>query len=168
MFFRGLRSGVNFHKFLKLVLDISVSSVYYNIMALRIRLKRGGAKRQPCYRVVAMDARAPRDGRPIEELGRYQPASPRSPQFVCQKERVDYWIARGALMSHTVKSLINRYTSADTALNNDADHNDTTLTDPTLTDPTLTDPTLTDPTLTDPTLTDPTLTDPTLNKENQE
>lgn len=78
-------------------------------MALRIRLKRVGSKRQPCYKVVVMDARKPRDGKAIEEVGGYQPTSQSPTQFFCSKERVNYWIERGAQVSDTVHALLKRY-----------------------------------------------------------
>jgi small subunit ribosomal protein S16 len=76
-------------------------------MAVRIRLKRMGRKKQPHYRVVVADGTSPRDGRFVESLGYYKPLS--SPaRLVLDLERVDYWIGEGAEPSNTVKSLISR------------------------------------------------------------
>ncbi|MBA4370787.1 MAG: 30S ribosomal protein S16 [Coriobacteriaceae bacterium] len=74
-------------------------------MALRIRLARAGAKKQPFYRIVAADSRAPRDGRFIEILGRYNPRT--EPSTVeMDVEKVRAWIAKGAQPSETVVKLI--------------------------------------------------------------
>ncbi len=84
-------------------------------MALRIRLKRVGAKGQPCYRVVVMDARQPRDGRAIEELGGYRPLLVGDERFNCARDRLAYWVARGAQLSDTLRSLLNRYSNKKTS-----------------------------------------------------
>ena len=74
-------------------------------MAVKIRLARHGAKKAPYYRVVVADARAPRDGRFIEEVGRYNPCA--SPSMVkLDMEKVDSWIKNGAQPTDTVKRLI--------------------------------------------------------------
>jgi len=74
-------------------------------MAVRIRLKRMGRKKQPHYRVVVADGRSPRDGRFVETLGYYKPLT--SPaRLVLDLDRVDYWMGNGADPSNTVKSLI--------------------------------------------------------------
>lgn len=74
-------------------------------MALKIRLKRMGAKRQPRYRFVVADARSPRDGRFVEELGHYNPtAKPAIVHF--DEERTLAWLQKGAQPSETVKSLL--------------------------------------------------------------
>lgn len=76
-------------------------------MAVRIRLRRVGRKRQPHYRLVVADAAAPREGRVIETLGYYQPLS-RPARLVLNLERVDYWLGQGATVSTTAHSLINK------------------------------------------------------------
>ena len=74
-------------------------------MAVKIRLARHGAKKRPYYRVVVADSRARRDGRFIEEVGRYNPCS--TPKFVqFDRERVDYWIKCGAQPTDTVARLL--------------------------------------------------------------
>ena len=79
---------------------------------VRLRLTRKGAKKKPFYRVVASDARAPRDGRFIEQLGYYDPM--KSPKIIkLDLERVDHWISNGAQPSDTVASLIKKAREAD-------------------------------------------------------
>ena len=74
-------------------------------MAVKIRLTRIGKKRQPSYRVVVADSRGPRDGRYIEQIGRYDPRQ--EPSLVeIDAERAAYWIARGAQPSPQAKKLI--------------------------------------------------------------
>ncbi|MCS6876857.1 MAG: 30S ribosomal protein S16 [Geminicoccaceae bacterium] len=73
-------------------------------MAVRIRLARFGAKKRPFYRIVAADARSPRDGRFIERLGSYAPLLPDGhPQrIVLNEERIRYWLSVGAQPSDRV------------------------------------------------------------------
>lgn len=76
-------------------------------MAVKIRLARHGAKKRPYYRIVVADARCPRDGKFIEEVGRYNPcANPTMVQF--DLEKVDQWIKNGAQPTDTVASLLKR------------------------------------------------------------
>lgn len=67
-------------------------------MAVKLRLARHGAKKRPFYHIVAADERAPRDGRYIERVGRYNPMVPRdhAERLVINEERVKYWISTGA------------------------------------------------------------------------
>lgn len=74
-------------------------------MAVKIRLARAGAKKAPFYRVVAADSRAPRDGRFIEILGRYNPRVEPS-MIELNMEKVDAWLANGAEPTETVTKLI--------------------------------------------------------------
>mgnify|MGYP003572307892 CR=1 FL=1 len=76
-------------------------------MDVRIRLKRVGAKDNPNYRVVVTDARSPRDGRFIEEIGSYHPLQKKD-NFNLKLERVDYWLGVGAKPSPTVASFIKK------------------------------------------------------------
>jgi small subunit ribosomal protein S16 len=76
-------------------------------MAVRIRLKRAGAKNQPVYRVVVADSRSPRDGKFIEELGTYHPAK-KGNNYTLNLERVRYWVGVGAQPSDTVASMIRK------------------------------------------------------------
>jgi len=74
-------------------------------MAVKLRLARAGAKKNPFYRVVVTNSRSPRDGRFIEHVGIYDPK--RQPaQVRFNMERVDYWLGCGATPSDTVAQLI--------------------------------------------------------------
>lgn len=76
-------------------------------MAVKLRLKRMGAKKAPFYRIVAADARSPRDGRFIEQLGTYDPKT--NPATVTLKEEeIMRWLANGAQPTDTVKSLLQK------------------------------------------------------------
>lgn len=77
-------------------------------MAVKIRLRRMGAKKAPFYRVVVADSRFPRDGRFIEEIGFYDPT--KEPKVVnIDAEKVKKWIATGAQPTDTVKALLKRH-----------------------------------------------------------
>lgn len=74
-------------------------------MAVKIRLARHGAKKRPYYRVVVADARSPRDGRFIDEVGRYNPCvHPAVVEF--DMEKVDQWLKNGAQPTDTVARLL--------------------------------------------------------------
>ncbi|MGI6508585.1 MAG: 30S ribosomal protein S16 [Saccharofermentanales bacterium] len=74
-------------------------------MAVKIRLKRVGKKKQPYYRVVVADSRSPRDGRFIEQIGTYDPHTEPS-TFKVDADKVKDWIAKGAQPTDTVKKLL--------------------------------------------------------------
>jgi small subunit ribosomal protein S16 len=74
---------------------------------VKIRLSRAGAKKRPFYRVVAIDERAPRTGRPLEFLGTYDPLS-NPEKIVIRSERVEAWLSRGAQMTDAVRALVRR------------------------------------------------------------
>jgi small subunit ribosomal protein S16 len=74
-------------------------------MAARIRLARVGSKKNPIYRVVVADSRAPRDGRFIEIVGRYNPQTQPS-TIDLDEEKIKDWIAKGAQPSDSVKRLL--------------------------------------------------------------
>ena len=76
-------------------------------MAVRIRLRRMGRKKQPHYRVVVADSAAPRDGKFVESLGYYKPLTEPA-RLVLDLERVDYWLSQGATPSHTVHNLVTK------------------------------------------------------------
>jgi len=76
-----------------------------NLLALKIRLARAGAKKAPFYRVVAADARAPRDGRFIEILGRYNPRTQPSTVEI-DLPKIEAWVAKGAQPTEAVTKLI--------------------------------------------------------------
>jgi len=74
-------------------------------MAVKIRLKRFGKKRAPYYRVVVMDSRTKRDGRAIEEIGKYHPTE--EPSVIeINSERAQYWLSVGAQPSEQVAALL--------------------------------------------------------------
>ena len=76
-------------------------------MAVRIRLRRVGRKKQPLYRIVVADSRSPRDGRFIETIGSYNPRVAEG-GLVLKVERADSWLGVGALPSDTVRSLLRK------------------------------------------------------------
>ena len=76
-------------------------------MAVRIRLKRMGAKKKPFYRVVVADARYPRDGRFIEEIGTYNPLTEPA-QINIDGEKAQKWIKNGAQPTDTVRALLKK------------------------------------------------------------
>jgi small subunit ribosomal protein S16 len=80
-------------------------------MAVRIRLKRIGAKNAPVFRIVVADGRSPRDGKFIEELGTYWPRK-KSDNITLDLERAKYWIGKGAQPSETVASFIKKASKA--------------------------------------------------------
>lgn len=76
-------------------------------MAVKIRLKRMGAKKSPFYRVVVADSRFPRDGRFIEEVGTYNPMADPS-EIKIDAEKAKKWIENGAQPTDTVKALMKK------------------------------------------------------------
>lgn len=76
-------------------------------MAVKIRLKRMGAKKAPFYRVVVADSRSPRDGKFIEELGYYHPL--KSPaEIKIDTEKAKKWLSNGAQPTETVRSILKK------------------------------------------------------------
>lgn len=76
-------------------------------MAVKIRLRRMGKKKEPFYRVVVADSRSPRDGRFIEEIGYYDPMTdPATVKIDADKAKA--WLANGAQPTETVKSLLKK------------------------------------------------------------
>jgi len=74
---------------------------------VKIRLTRGGAKKQPHYRIIAIDHHRKREGRPLEYLGTYDPRQdPERIEF--SSERIEAWRAKGAKISPSVASLMKR------------------------------------------------------------
>ena len=73
-------------------------------MAVKIRLRRMGAKKAPFYRVVVADSRSPRDGRFIEEIGYYNPVSEPA-QIKINEEKANKWLQNGAQPTDVVKKL---------------------------------------------------------------
>src|SRR5438093_10755766 len=79
-------------------------------MAVRIRMKKLGRKHRPFFRMVAIDSRAPRDGKVIEELGHYDPlVRDTDARAVLKGERIAYWLSVGALPSENCEVLIKKY-----------------------------------------------------------
>lgn len=76
-------------------------------MAVKIRLKRIGAKKAPFYRIVVADARSPRDGRIIEEIGTYNPIS-QPAAISINEETAIKWMKDGAKPSDTVRNLFSK------------------------------------------------------------
>ena len=79
-------------------------------MAVKIRMKRMGSKRNPFYRLVVADSRAPRDGRIIEQVGTYNPVSTPA-EVKIDEELVMKWLKDGAKPSDTVKNLLSKEVS---------------------------------------------------------
>ncbi|MBE3101314.1 MAG: 30S ribosomal protein S16 [Firmicutes bacterium] len=76
-------------------------------MAVKIRLKRMGAKKNPFYRVVVADSRFPRDGRFLEEIGYYNPNTDPS-EVKINAERAQDWLSKGAQPTDTVRALLKK------------------------------------------------------------
>jgi small subunit ribosomal protein S16 len=76
-------------------------------MAVRIRLTRMGAKKKPCYRLVAANSEAPRDGKFLEILGSYDPMKDPA-QITIHKEKVDYWLKKGARVSGSARAILKK------------------------------------------------------------
>jgi len=76
-------------------------------MAVKIRLRRTGRKKQPTYRIVVADSRSPRDGKFIEVVGQYAPRQGEQ-ALNLQNERVNYWLDNGAQPTDTVRSLLRK------------------------------------------------------------
>ena len=76
-------------------------------MAVKIRLKRIGAKKAPFYRVVVADGRFPRNGRFIEEIGTYNPCVDPA-EVKIDKEKAEQWIKNGAQPTETVRALLKK------------------------------------------------------------
>lgn len=76
-------------------------------MAVRIRLKRVGAKKRPFYRIVVADSRSPRDGAFLDEIGYYNPTTDPTTLNI-NGEKAREWLQKGAQPSDTVKALLNK------------------------------------------------------------
>jgi len=76
-------------------------------LAVKIRLRRMGKKKQPIYKIVAADARSPRDGKFLEALGIYNPlVNPHSIEL--KEDRINYWLDNGAQPTNSARSLLNQ------------------------------------------------------------
>ena len=76
-------------------------------MAVKLRLKRMGAKKRPFYRIVAADSRSPRDGRFIETVGTYDPVKKEN-NITVDEEKALKWLNNGAIPTDTVKNVLNK------------------------------------------------------------
>ena len=76
-------------------------------MAVKMRLRRMGAKKAPFYRVIVADSRSPRDGRFIDEVGYYNPMT-NPAEIKIDAEKAQKWLANGAQPTETVKSLLKK------------------------------------------------------------
>ena len=78
---------------------------------LMIRLSRTGARKQPHYRVVVIEKERARNGRPVEVVGTYNPRTdPASIEL--KRERIDYWVSKGAKMSERVGKIVSKPAAA--------------------------------------------------------
>ena len=76
-------------------------------MAVKLRLKRMGSKQKPFYRIVAADARSPRDGRFIETVGTYNPIS-KDAVVTVDEEKTLNWLNNGAIPTDTVRNILSK------------------------------------------------------------
>ena len=76
-------------------------------MAVKIRLKRMGAKQRPFYRIIVADSRSPRDGRFIATVGTYNPITVPA-EVKVDEEKALYWLSNGAIPTDTVRSLLSK------------------------------------------------------------
>jgi small subunit ribosomal protein S16 len=74
---------------------------------LKIRLRRGGSKHSPFYRIVVSDSLKTPSAATVEQVGHYNPTK-EPVQITIDKERVNYWVGQGAQLSPTVKSILKR------------------------------------------------------------
>ena len=74
---------------------------------VKIRMTRGGSKKRPFYKVMAIDERKRRDGRPLEYLGTYDP-KPEAEEIKLDIDGIEKWVAKGAQLSETVANLMKR------------------------------------------------------------
>ena len=79
-------------------------------MAVKMRLRRMGAKKPPTYRVIIADSRSPRDGRFIEEIGYF---NPRTDEIKIDAEKAKTWIKNGAQPTDTVRALLKKSSIVD-------------------------------------------------------
>jgi len=78
-------------------------------MSVKLRLTRMGRRHRPFFRINAVDSRTPRDGRILEKIGHYDPLEhDKDKQIVLNKERVEFWLSKGAVPSDTVSEILLR------------------------------------------------------------
>lgn len=78
-------------------------------MSVKIRLKKFGTKKRPYFRVVVMDAKTPRDGRSIAEVGLYHPIEAEDKQVRLNEAEIREWLKKGARPTATVKRILNKH-----------------------------------------------------------
>ena len=79
-------------------------------MAVRLRFKRMGKKGRPFYRICAFDSHTRRDGRPVEELGYYNPFETENvKKFDLKRERIEYWLGQGATPTEKVATVLKQH-----------------------------------------------------------
>jgi small subunit ribosomal protein S16 len=81
---------------------------------LVIRMRKMGSKKRPFFRVAVIDQRAARDGSFVEIVGHYNPRT-KPAKVTIDRERIDYWVGKGAQLSDTVRTLLKRHLSAPAA-----------------------------------------------------
>ena len=81
---------------------------------LAIRMRKMGSKKRPFFRVVVIDSRVARDSSFVEIVGHYNPRS-KPAKVEVDRERIDYWVGKGAQLSDTVRTLLKRYPNASVA-----------------------------------------------------
>lgn len=78
-------------------------------MAVKLRLARWGAKKNPYYHIVATDSRSPRDGKYIETVGKYNPMVDGDAKYSLKNERVKYWLDNGAMPTDRVHKIFAKF-----------------------------------------------------------
>ena len=81
---------------------------------LVIRMRKMGSKKRPFFRVAVIDQRAARDGAFVEIVGHYNPRT-KPAKVTIDRERIDYWVGKGAQLSDTVRTLLKRHVTASEA-----------------------------------------------------
>ncbi|TFH41542.1 MAG: 30S ribosomal protein S16 [Chrysiogenales bacterium] len=76
-------------------------------MSVKIRLQRTGTKKKPFYRVIAIDGKAKRDGKYIDQIGRYQPIMD-GEQLIIDEEKLLHWLGKGAQPTDTILQLLKK------------------------------------------------------------
>lgn len=77
-------------------------------MSVKIRLTRIGAKKRPFYRIIAIDSKAPREGRYLDLVGYYDPIGANPEEIKIDEEKLKYWLNTGAQITETVKNLVKK------------------------------------------------------------
>ncbi len=78
-------------------------------MAVKLRLARWGAKKNPYYHIVVANSRSPRDGKYIETVGKYNPMVEGDKKYILQQDRVQYWLSTGAIPTDRVHKILAKF-----------------------------------------------------------